>query len=116
VRADSPFRKIEDVVAEGKKRTLSVATSRLPHPASIGILALGSATGAKFNLVPYGGGNPTIISVLNGEVDVGVLPAANPIALGEKVRILTVFNDENVLADKMNNAPPVNKVFGTKIP
>jgi tripartite-type tricarboxylate transporter receptor subunit TctC len=116
VRADSPFKKIEDVVAEGKKRTLSVATSRLPHPASIGILALGSATNSKFNLIPYGGGNPTIISVLNGEADLGVLPAANPIALGDKVRILTVFNDENVMAAKMGNAPPVNKVFGTKIP
>ena len=116
VRADSPFKRIEDVVAEGKKRTVTVATSRLPHPASIGILALGEATGARFNLVPYGGGNPTMVAVLNGEVDCGVLPIAVPRRVGEKARILGVFNETNVLADVTNNAPPINKVFGTKIP
>lgn len=116
VRADSPFRTIQDVVAEGRKRPLPTATSRLPHPASIGALALGEATGAKFNLVPYGGGNPTMIAVLNGEADCAVLPMANPIAMAERVRILTVFNRENRLAEKSGNAPPVNQVFGTRIP
>src|SRR5919108_6238139 len=60
VRRQSPFKRIEDLVEEAKKRVVNVAVSRLPHPASIGILALGSATKAKFNLVPYGGGNPTM--------------------------------------------------------
>ncbi len=115
VRKDSPFKRIEDVVAEGKKRTLNVAVSRLPHPASIGALALGKATGAKFNLVPYGGGNPTSIAVLNGEADLGALPIAGVIALGDQMRILTVFNDDFKL-QKYTDAPPVNKVFGTKIP
>ena len=116
VRKDSPFKRIEDVVAEAKKRVINVGTSRLPHPASIGVLALGDATGAKFNLVPYGGGNPTVVATLNGEVDCTVLPVAEPIRLGEKVRILGVFADENRLAAKTGNAPAVNKVFGTKIP
>lgn len=116
VRADSPFKRIEDVVAEGKKRVVNVATSRLPHPASIGILALGDATGAKFNLVPYGGGNPTVVATLNGEVDCGVLPVAEPIKMGDKTRVLGVFNSSNALADRTGNAPPINQVFGTKIP
>ena len=116
VRTESPFRTIEDVVSEAKKRPLTTAGSRLPHPASIGVLALGDATGAKFNIVPYGGGNPTMIAVLNGEADIGILPMANPISLGDRVRILTVFNSKNSLADKSGNAPPVNKVFHTNIP
>jgi tripartite-type tricarboxylate transporter receptor subunit TctC len=116
VRKESPFRSIEDVVAEGKKRPLTTAGSRLPHPASIGVLALGEATGAKFNIVPYGGGNPTMIAVLNGEADIGILPMANPISMGDRTRILTVFNNKNKLAAKSGNAPPVNKVFNTKIP
>lgn len=116
VRAQSPFKRIEDVVTEAKRRAVNVATSRIPHPASIGVLALGSATQSKFNLVPYAGGNPTMVAVLNGEADVGVLPGANPIAMGDRIRILTVFNDNNALAAKMGNAPSVNKVFGTKIP
>lgn len=116
VRAQSPLKKIEDVVAEAKKRTVTVATSRLPHPGSIGMLALGEATGAKFNLVPYGGGNPTMVATLNGEVDCGVLPIAEPIKIGDKVRVLGVFNDKNIVAKQTGNAPAINDVFGTKIP
>jgi tripartite-type tricarboxylate transporter receptor subunit TctC len=116
VRKDSPFKTIEDVVAAAKKRPLTTAGSRLPHPASIGVLALADATGAKFNIVPYGGGNPTMVAVLNGEADIGILPTANPISMGDRARVLVVFNSKNKMADKTNNAPPVNKVFGTKIP
>jgi tripartite-type tricarboxylate transporter receptor subunit TctC len=116
VRQKSPFKRIEDVVAEAKKRTVNVAVSRLPHPASIGMLALGNAVKAKFNLVPYGGGNPTMVSVMNGEADCGALPIAGIVALGEQMRILAVFNDEYKLQRYTGNAPPVNKVFGTKIP
>ena len=93
-----------------------MSVSRLPHPASIGVLALGAAIKGKFNLVPYGGGNPTQVAVLNGEADCGALPLAGVVALGDQLRILGVFNDDFKLGDYTNNAPPVNKVFGTKIP
>jgi tripartite-type tricarboxylate transporter receptor subunit TctC len=117
VRADSRIKRIEDLVAEGKKRPVNVAVSRLPHPASIGLLALGAATKSRFNLVPYGGGNPTTVAVMNGEADCGALPIAGVAALGDKMRILGIFNDEGEkMAKYSGNAPSVNKVFGTKIP
>ena len=47
VRRQSPFKRLEDLVAEAKKRAVNVAVSRLPHPASIGMLALGNATKAQ---------------------------------------------------------------------
>ena len=94
VRRQSPFKRIEDLVAEAKKRAVNVAVSRLPHPASIGMLALGNAQKARFNLVPYGGGNPTIVAVMNGEADCGALPIAGVVALGDQMRILGIFNDE----------------------
>jgi tripartite-type tricarboxylate transporter receptor subunit TctC len=112
----SKFQRVEDLVAEAKKRPVNVAVSRLPHPASIGMLALGAALGAKFNLIPYGGGNPTTVAVLNGEADCGALPMAGVIAQREQMKVLAVFNDENPLAAKTDNAPPINKVFGTKLP
>ncbi len=109
VKADSPFKRVEDVVAEAKKRTLNVATSRIPHPASIGMLALGKETNSKYNLIPFGGGNPTQIAVLSGEVDIGVLPAAGIVRLADKLRILGIFNTkDNVLAKYTNNAPLIN--------
>ena len=117
VRNESPFKRIEDLVAEAKKRVVNVAVSRLPHPASIGLLALGNAQKARFNLVPYGGGNPTMVNVMNGEADCGALPIAGVAALGDKMRILGIFNDDAAkMAKYSGNAPSVNKVFGTKIP
>jgi tripartite-type tricarboxylate transporter receptor subunit TctC len=116
VRAESPFKTIEDVVAEGKKRTLTVGTSRLPHPASIGTLALGEATGAKFNLIPLSGGNKTIAGVMTGEVDIGALPAGVKPRTGDTSRILCVFDDKNPLKASLDNAPTANEVFGSKIP
>ncbi len=107
---------LEQVLDESKKRTLNVAVSRLPHPASICLLALGRAIGGKFNLVPYGGGHPTSIAVLNGECDIGALPIAGVIAQKSTLKVLGVFNDENRLAAQSDNAPSVNKVAGTKIP
>jgi tripartite-type tricarboxylate transporter receptor subunit TctC len=116
VRRASPIKRIEDLVAEAKKRTVNVAVSRLPHPASIGMLALGVALKAKFNLVPYGGGNPTMVSVMSGEVDCGALPIAGVVAQSEQMRVLGVFNSENKMARYSENAPTVNAVFGTKLP
>jgi tripartite-type tricarboxylate transporter receptor subunit TctC len=116
VRRQSPFKRVEDLAAEAKKRTVTVAVSRLPHPASIGMLALGAALKARFNLVPYGGGNPTYVAVLNGEVDCGALPIAGVIAQREQMRVLGVFNDENKLAKYSEDAPAINAVFGTRLP
>ena len=117
VRRESPIKRIEDLVAEGRKRAVNVAVSRLPHPASIGLLALGAAMKARFNLIPYGGGNPTTVAVMNGEADCGALPIAGVAAMGDKMRILGIFNDDaQKMAKYSGNAPSVNKVFGTKIP
>jgi tripartite-type tricarboxylate transporter receptor subunit TctC len=117
VRQKSPFKRIEDVVDAARKKSVNVAVSRLPHPASIGMLALGNSAKARFNLVPYGGGNPTQVAVLNGEADCGALPIAGIAALGDQMRILGVFNDDaKKMAKYSGNAPAVNAVFGTKLP
>ena len=117
VNRNSPFKTIEDVVAAAKKRMLNVAVSRLPTQTSIAALALGEATGARFNLIPYGGGNPTYIAVLNGEVDIGASPMVGVMTLIEKFKVLGVFNrKQNVYADLTDNAPTVNSVFGIDIP
>jgi tripartite-type tricarboxylate transporter receptor subunit TctC len=106
---------LQQAIDESKKRTVNVAVSRLPHPASICLLALGKAIGGKFNLVPYGGGHPTSIAVLNGECDIGALPIANVIVQDETLQVLGIFNDEPKWT-KYTKAPSVNAVAGTKIP
>jgi tripartite-type tricarboxylate transporter receptor subunit TctC len=116
VRADSPFKTIDDVVAAGKKRTLNVSTSRLAHPASVGLLALGEHTGAKFNLIPLSGGKNTIAGVVTGEMDLGTLTSGSVAAKGKSLRTLLVFNDKNVVPDRLDNAPTMNGHFGTSLP
>jgi len=116
VRADGPFQTIEDVVEEGKKRTLSVAVSRLAHPASLGALALGQATGAKFNLIPFSGGRNTIAAVVTGETDIGALPSGGVIQRGDVIKVVLMFDDENPMPSQTHDAPVVNAVFGTDLP
>lgn len=116
VAAESPFQTVDDVVAAAKERTLSVATSRLPHPASIGALLLAEHTGAQFNLIPLSGGRNTIAGVVTGETDIGVLPSGSVAAAGESVRTLAVWDDANPMPGKLSNAPTVNQHFGTSFP
>lgn len=116
VGANSPFQSIDDVVAEGKKRKLNVGTSRMAHPASIGILALGEHTGAQFNLIPLSGGKNTVAGAVTGEMDLSVLTSGTVAAATDSVRTLLVFNDENLLGDRLDSAPTINDHFGTKIP
>lgn len=116
VGANSPFKTLQDLIAEAQKRTVTVSVSRLPHPASIGMLALGDAVGAKFNLVPFGGGNPSAMAAITGEVDCCALPLANPITLGEQAVILGIFADKNPVPAASGNAPTVNEAAGTSLP
>lgn len=116
VAADSRYRTIDEVVGAAKTRTLNVATSRLPHPASIGALLLAEHTGAGFNLVPLSGGRNTIAGVVTGEVDIGVLPSSGVAAAGAALRTLLVWNDANPMADRLDDAPTMNGHFGTSVP
>lgn len=112
----SPFRTLEDLVEAGRSRPITVAVSRLPHPASIGMLALGEALGIEIVLVPYGGGNPTAMAAITMEVDCAALPITNSIVLGDQSIVLGVFADENAVPDSTDNAPAVNAALGTSIP
>ena len=115
VGKDSAFQTIDDIVAEGKKRKLNVGTSRMAHPASIGIMALGDKTGAQFNLIPLSGGKNTIGGAVTGEVDFSVLTSGSVIAAGDTVRTLLVFGD-NVVGEQLDNAPTINDHFGMNLP
>ncbi|ESR23020.1 Bug family tripartite tricarboxylate transporter substrate binding protein [Lutibaculum baratangense] len=116
VGANSPIQSLEQLVEEGKKRTVTIATSRLPHPGTIGMLSLAEATGADFNLIPFGGGNPTSMAAITGETDAAVLTAGVAISLGDQVRILGTFRPTPEFDAQMGNPPGVNSVFGTSIP
>ena len=115
VGAESPLQTLDDIIAEGKKRRLNVGTSRMAHPASIGLLALGEETGADFNLIPLSGGKNTVAGAVTGEVDFSVLTSGSVIAAGDSVKTLLVFG-ENRVGEALDNAPSMNSVYGTNLP
>ena len=112
---DSKLKTIDDIVAEGRKRTLTVATSRLAHPASLGALVLAEKTGAKFNLIPLSGGRNTLAGVTTGETDFGVLPASSVISRS-KLKIVLIFDDKNPLPKLMPHALIANDHFKLGLP
>jgi putative tricarboxylic transport membrane protein len=112
----SKFKTIDDIIAEGKKRSLNVGTSRIAHPATIGAMALARQTGAKFNPIPLSGGKNTRAGVATGEMDFGVLPSGGIARKGKNFRTLLVFDDKNRLGKRLNNAPTANDHFGMKLP
>jgi len=70
------------------------------------------ATGVDFNLIPYGGGNPATMAAIGLETDCCSLPVSLPISLGDQVRILCVFANENPVPEATRNAPTANAAFG----
>ena len=116
VGAESKFKTLDDIIAEGKKRKLNVGTSRLAHPASIGMLALAEHTGIEVTLIPLAGGKKTVAGAVTGEVDFSVLTSGSVAAAGDAVKTLLIFGDENALGEALDNAPTMNAVYGTNLP
>ncbi len=116
VARNSKFKTIDDIVAAGKKRTLKVGVSRLAHPATLGALALGRHTGAKFNVIPLSGGKNTRAGVATGEMDFAALPSGGIARRGKNFRILAIFDNSNPIPSKIKGAALVNKHFGMNLP
>ena len=95
VNKDSPFNSIGDLIAEGKKRPITIATSRYPHPATLAALLLARETGADFNIISYGGGAPTRTAAITGEVDAATTHLSSSSDLASEIKFLLMFNDEN---------------------
>lgn len=115
VGAESPLKTMDDIIAAAKTRKLNVGTSRMAHPASIGLLALGEKTGAQFNLIPLSGGKNTVAGAVTGEVDFSVLTSGSVIAAGDAVKTLLVFGN-NVVGEALDNAPNINDAYGMDLP
>lgn len=116
VAENSPFQTIGDLVEAGQSQRINFSTSRLPHPSSLGVLALAEATGADFRLIPYGGGSAARSAALTGEVHACATFMSSSLGVADQARFLTVFNRRNRLPSKTDDAPPVNEVFNTSIP
>jgi len=116
VSTRSKFKHIDDIVAEGKTRTINIGVSRLAHPATLGALALARHTGAKFNVVPLSGGRNTNAGVATGEMDCGALPTGGIVRQPKNFKIIAIFDDKNPMPNRVKESVLVNKHFGMNLP
>jgi tripartite-type tricarboxylate transporter receptor subunit TctC len=102
VRADSPYRSIEDMLAAARKDPGGVRVGNA-GPGSLGHLAaaaLEDKTGTRFNHAPYRGANPAVLDLLGGHIEaVAVTPVevATYVAAG-KIRPLAVMGEQRIQA------------------
>jgi len=116
VQNDSPFQTIQDLVNAAKTGPVKISTSRYPHPATLGALLLAEATGAQFNIIPYGGGSPARTAGLTGEVDAVTTHLGSSLDLAPQIRFLVMFQKENKWPQLSDNAPTATEAFGATMP
>ncbi len=102
VRADSPYRSIEELIAAARKDEAAVRIGNA-GPGSLGHLAaaaLQDKAGVKFNHAPYRGANPAVLDLLGGHIEaVAVTPVevATYVAAG-KIRPLGIMAEQRIQA------------------
>lgn len=100
VRADSPYRSIEELVAAARQEADGVRIGNA-GPGSLGHLAaaaLQDKVGVQFNHAPYRGANPAVLDLLGGHIEaVAVTPVevATYVAAG-KIRPLAIMADRRI--------------------
>lgn len=68
VRADSPYKTLDDLVSAGKSgRGIFFGAPSAPN--NLALFELGRKTGAKFEQVPYKSGSETVTALLGGQVE-----------------------------------------------
>ncbi len=96
VRADSPIRSLQDLVATSKSKSLNAGSSGNGTAAHLGLELFKSATGTTIQHVPYKGGAPAMTDLLGGQIDVifALLPECLPHVKSGKLRALAVTSDK----------------------
>lgn len=102
VRADSPYKTMDDLLkaAKEKPNTITYSSSGNFGPIHLSVEMLAFQAGVKFAQIPFGGGGPSMIALLGGQVDFTTAApsvAAQQIAAG-KIRPLAVSSAKRLAA------------------
>lgn len=92
VRADSPYKTINDLVAAAKKDGKPLQLGNYSAGYQLVAAWLGNATGLPVTHIPYKGGAQMLTDVIGGALDVGVIDFTGTIELmkGGKLRVLAI--------------------------
>jgi len=96
VKADSPFKTLQDLVDYAKQNPgkLKFAHSGVWGAVHVPAVQLFQEAGIKVTMVPYKGGGPSMRGFLAGEADFTMQFTSTILAQGDKVRVLATSGDE----------------------
>jgi tripartite-type tricarboxylate transporter receptor subunit TctC len=100
VRADSPYNTIEAFLdaARAKPESNQLGNAGIGSIWHLAAAALEDKTGAKFNHIPFNGGNPAVLALLGGHIDAVAVSPAEVIQYVKagKLKTLAVMSDHRV--------------------
>ncbi|MDQ2735843.1 MAG: tripartite tricarboxylate transporter substrate binding protein, partial [Pseudomonadota bacterium] len=98
VRADSPYKSLDDLLADAKAHPgqLSFGTVGTSDAAYFGTMALSRAKGVTFNHIPYQGANQTLMAVISGETVFAPTSNYSAMVKAGKVRPLVLLDKERL--------------------
>jgi len=98
VRADSPFNKLQDVIAASKMRTINYGHSGAGTSLHLAGEQLRSRSGGQFTGVPYKSGPASMTDLIGGQLEMvfTTLAPAQPLALAKRIKIIAIVNNQRV--------------------
>lgn len=98
VRADSPFKTLQDVLDYAKKNPgkITVGTAGLYLAHHLAVLQVEKEKGLKFTTVPFKGSAKSMAALLGGKIKLLSDTLSDMLRLGDKVRVLAVGEEKRV--------------------
>lgn len=100
VRADSPWKTVEEFIADAKKRPggMQVGNGGVGDIWHVAAAAVEDRTGAQFNHVPFQGAAPAVASLLGGHVDAITVSPGEVVqhVQAGKLRVLAIMADQRL--------------------
>jgi tripartite-type tricarboxylate transporter receptor subunit TctC len=100
VKADAPWKTLNDLMKAAKEKPNAITYSSSGNfgPINLSVEMLAYAAGAKFLQVPFGGGGPSMLALLGGQVDMttAIPSVAIPQIESGKVRPIAVSGPKRI--------------------
>ncbi len=98
VRADSPYKTLDDLIADAKAHPgqLTFGTVGTSDAAYFGTIALSRAKGVTFNHIPYQGASQSLLSVISGQTVFAPTSNYSEMVKAGKVRPLVLLDKERL--------------------
>ncbi len=112
VQTKSEYQSLNDVIEAAKKRPLLVGTSRWVQGETLQLHQIMEATGAQFEIIPFGSGGATRAALLGGHVDMISRKSTDIQKAGGELRALSISADENIVPEIIGDVPTTREALG----